>query len=604
MSLHFNWSRLDETCAEALRQLVNKRLAEVVERINAKSAGGGAAANGQGTSSAAPNLASGSAAGTKSVTGVNTAVSSPLLGSNGSNPVRAEASSNVSAYGSPRETYSSLLAAPDAASRSPYLTAVASGGTAGFSSVTAMPSSSPSPAAAATAAGAAAPSQYNMSDIGGGVPIARADGSGQSRGGTLNAAIANPTNAGGDFAGGIKISGGGVGGVGGQSRSGAPVAGGVPSGVTREADGATTRTDPPKVPPLVYLEVGSLEWGTTPPFVEIVAFKNATDGPPGYNSAPQQQQHHRGSVALTRPPLGSPLGDGRDVSSYALSHATSADSTMASSTALVGFFPSPAGCPNIGGGGMNGVAGVDAVASGVGDNGSDSSHDFTVSHSATGVSTPHIATAGVQMGMAGSTAAAGAAPPAQTQGPTVSLSHFPSQPETSTDMLASVLGTGGLHVRFHITYGGALHLSLNTAVQHELRLGAVSLRVSLPMLFYLANLDLDCYLCINIKNNVCQVWLEHGPLSSSVVNRLSITATFGGDEDLDGGGVDYGASSADFYSRFGSSSISDDDVGEGGNGAFVNEHEVSQFVLHELRAILKETIVAPHCITIPISFSG
>ncbi|KPA85293.1 hypothetical protein ABB37_01630 [Leptomonas pyrrhocoris] len=606
MSLHFNWSRLDETCAEALRQLINKRLAEVVEHINTKNAGGAEAARRSSLSAASHEFSTdanygtggrgGAAAGGKAAPPSLVSIgSSP---GNNSNPTRNGPASNVSSHGSPCEGSNGLLGASDLISPSPFLSAMSPNGVqnSGSAAVGAVA------AANAVNGCVAAPGESlpQSNHIRGAAPGLRADNSGGAFGGPTNdeggtyaarssAGHPSANNRGGNGATHATTSPSPTNasdaynaGTGGPPR-GAPL-----SGLKREKEGGASAADSRGVPPIVYLELGSVEWGTTPPFVEIVAFDNATDGPPGGSSrAPQRGFNAMNSTTTT---AGSLQGEVRETSD-ALSHDISTDTAMALSTAFAGCFAASA------------PAGASAAGDAGVDSNSESSHDFTVSHPATGANTPHVVSGvGHQAGVASVTAGSPSCAAPQMQAP-VSLSQFPCQPE-ATDSLASVLGCGGLYIRFHITYGGALHLSLNTAVQHELRLGAVALRVSLPMMFYLANLDLDCYLCLNVKHNVCQMWLEHGPLSSSVVNRLSIAATFGGANEVDEDGADYGASSADFYSHFGSSSISDDDNDEGGNGVYVNEHEVSHFVLHELRAILKETIVAPHCITIPISFDG
>ncbi|CBZ28542.1 conserved hypothetical protein [Leishmania mexicana MHOM/GT/2001/U1103] len=332
-----------------------------------------------------------------------------------------------------------------------------------------------------------------------------------------------------------------------------------------------------KVPPIVYLEVGRVEWGTTPPFVEIVAFENAVDGPPGRTRQHLQQQQGRAHFGGGRDGQGTTGPETRGTSPYTSSHSMSTETLMTTSTAAV----EPG-------------TGFAAAA----DNISECSHGLP-SRVHTGGKTPHPVTGSHRLfdgASAGGGGVGGVDMYPHQQPASSSSSQFPSQPEP-VDSLASVLGPGGLYVRFHVTYGGSMHLSLNIAVQHEIRLGAVALRVSLPMMFCIANLDLDCYICVNMKHNTCEVWLEPGPLSPSVVNRLRITAIVGGDDD-DGG------SSTDFYSHFGSSSISDGDGGEEGSGVYVNEHEVSQFVLHELRSILRETLVAPHSVRIPVSFGG
>ncbi|KPI89459.1 hypothetical protein ABL78_1423 [Leptomonas seymouri] len=622
MSLHFNWSRLDETCAEALRQLINKRLAEVVERINSKNESAAEAARHSSPSTASLGLSAnvsyskgglcGSGGAVPGGAAVSTSLVSVASGPGGSgnhnkNPTGAEPPPSGNAHGSPRELYSGLPGMPDPASHSTFLipslanSAPGSGGSA----VGTAPATITAESGAAVSASPLRQSSSNgggLSGLRGSSSVSGVCGPANDEGSTYttryamgygnvnnractgdaNATAApNHTNANDFYSPGVGgISRGGAGGTATPAASYAPS-----SGVNCEIEGGVL-TEPRKVPPLVYLEVGSVEWGTTPPFVEIVAFENATDGPPGHDRAPQ----HRYGAMNSAASLGGPQGEAWDASPYAANLSTSTDTAMTSSTAIGGCFAAS-------------MALGTAVAGDAGaENNSEGSHDFTVSHSATGLNTPRTAAVGQQPGVANMAACSTAGTAAHTQA-AGSLSQIPCEPDAK-DPLASVVGIGGLHIRFHITYGGALHLSLNTAVQHEIRFGAVALRVSLPMMFCLANLDLDCCLCINIKNNVCQVWLEHGPLSSSVVNRLSITATFGGDNELDGDGGDYGASSTDFYSGFGSSNVSDDENGEGGNGAYVNEHEVSQFVLHELRAILKETIVAPHSIEIPISFGG
>ncbi|KAG5475089.1 hypothetical protein CUR178_04539 [Leishmania enriettii] len=625
MSLHFNWSRLEEMCAEAVRHLINKRLAEVVERINSRNT---AQPRDDAAESALATAKMSETISTTAPGALGATVSSyagPHVGGGASaaGVGRSECSRNAGNSRSPQEKATGLTVTPASvgigvtANRLELISDPAA--TSAVSSVVALhPCSIPGPyssaglpaaaGAASSSAAAVAPSLSASGSVGG------SGGSGASPGVSLSGSAINtaapPHNSGYHGAGAALL----VSGMtndnndGGPSEStsfaGEPVT--APAMTACRSNAGTSCAaaaagaapvggeSARRVPPIVYLEVGRLEWGTTPPFVEIVAFENAVDGPPGRTCQHLHQQQQSRDL----------FGGGRDdqgtkpetcgPSPYTPSHPASMDTLMTTST--VALEPG---------------AGLTAAA----DNMSECSPGF-VSHVQTGANTPHPVTGPHPLFDAASATGGGAGGGACTsphQHPaSSSTSQFPSQPEP-VDSLESVLGPGGLYVRFHVTYGGSMHLSLSIEVQHEIRLGAVALRVSLPMMFYLANLDLDCYVCVNMKHNICEVWLEPGPLSSSVINRLTITATIGGDDDgggsdfeggrKNGGAGDYGASSADFYSHFGSS-ISDDDGGEDGSGVYVNEHEVSQFVLHELRAILRETLVAPHSVSIPVSFGG
>ncbi|KAG5499914.1 hypothetical protein GH5_04051 [Leishmania sp. Ghana 2012 LV757] len=624
MSLHFNWSRLEEMCAEAVRHLINKRLAEVVERINSRNTAqprDDAAESALATSKMSETIST-TAPGASGATVSSYAGPHVGGGANAAGAGRSECSRNAGNGRSQQEKATGLTVTPASAgigvtaNRSELISNPSA--TSAVSSVAALhPCSIPgSYASAGLPAAAGAASSLAAAMVPSGSASGSAGGSGGSGGvpgvslsGPAINTAASPHNGGHHGAGAALLVSGtnndnnDVGPSESTSLAGEPIA--VPAmtayrsnagtscaaaGGAAPAGGESAR----RVPPIVYLEVGRLEWGTTPPFVEIVAFENAIDGPPGRTCQHlQQQQQSRGLFGGGRDGQGT-KPETRGPSPYTPIHPASMDTLMTASTVAV----EPG-------------AGLVAAA----DNMSEGSPGF-VSHVHTGANTPHLVTGPHPLfdaasatggGVGGGACTSPHQPPASS-----STSQFPSQPEP-VDSLESVLGPGGLYVRFHVTYGGSMHLSLNIEVQHEIRLGAVALRVSLPMMFYLANLDLDCYVCVNMKHSICEVWLEPGPLSSSVINRLTITATVGGDND--GGGSDleggrknggaggYGASSADFFSHFGSS-ISDDDGGEDGSGVYVNEHEVSQFVLHELRAILRETLVAPHSVSIPMSFGG
>ncbi|KAK7194778.1 hypothetical protein NESM_000397900 [Novymonas esmeraldas] len=624
MSLHFNWSRLDETCAEALRQLINTRLAEVVERVNQRSSpqtgnAGPAAAAAGGGGGGGGGKTGGTSSGGSGVAGrpelsQHDGVSHESMPVSGAAPGHWEFMADPSVSStlpSPQVSYSGAMTPSTGMAAALPCHAVAGGagggGATGTSGAAVQPLGGTSSGRHGAGASPAA-AEVGSSTHHGGVGLSKSasfavepppvpataayrTSAGVSSHGysplPRSMSAATPTTVTTTAAATAAAAGSaGAGGVGvASSTSGSPAS---PSPTT-EARG--------NVPPIVYMEVGRIEWGTTSPFVELVAFENAIDGPPGRPRArPSHQPHGRGVVGGGRDGASA---DTRLTSPFSASHATSMD-TVASPCTTAAAEP--------------GVAGLSVVVDTV----SESSHGLA-SRPHTRVNTPRVvAGTHVLFDASGSGGAAGVSSVPQLA--SASLSQFPSLPEPP-DPLAAVLGPGGLYLRFHMTYGGAMHLSLNIAVQHELRLGAVALRVSLPMMFYLANLDLDCYVCVNVKGGMCEVWLEPGPLSPFILNRLSITATIGGDDDdgdgsdVDAGGGggggrragtgDYGTSSTDFYSRFGSSSISDDDRGgEEDSGVYVNEHEVSQFILHELRAILRETLVAPHSIRVPVSFGS
>ncbi|GET90095.1 hypothetical protein, conserved [Leishmania tarentolae] len=640
MSLHFNWSRLDETCAEALRQLINKRLAEVVECINSRNVAqpsNGAAASSSAaarTRATTPTTVAGGA-------GLAASLSAGSYGAGGGSSAgtgRLEYSPNAINSDFPQETVASSIAIPAgaaagaAASRwesipDPLANSTLASVTALHPSGTQAPHSSAGLSAVGAAAPASAAETLPPGSAGGSVGGSGGSGVGPGvsvPGPSTSAAFAphsssyhgagaavlavdmnNGNNEGGpsesaSFTGESTVAAtmtahripagspwpcfGSA-----SSTAAAPctaatsVAGGAahtPGAAPASSSSPAAAESASKLPPIVYLEVGRVEWGTTPPFVEIVSFENAIDGPPSRTRQHlQKQQQGKGLFDSGKDGQGPTGLETRGTSPYTVSGSMSTENiATTSATSATAVEPG---------------AGFSTAT----DNMSESLHRLP-SHVYPGVKTPRPMT-GPHRLFDGPSAGGGGASGVDTsphQQLTSSSSQFPLQPEP-VDSLASVLGPGGLYVRFHVTYGGSMHLSLNIAVQHEIRLGAVALRVSLPMMFCIANLDLDCYICVNIKHNTCEVWLEPGPLSTSVVNRLSITAIIGGDDD-DGG------SSTDFYSHFGSSSISDGDGGEEGNGVYVNEHEISQFVLHELRSILRETLVAPHSIFIPVSFSG
>nr|CAJ2476385.1 unnamed protein product [Leishmania braziliensis] len=642
MSLHFNWSRLDETCAEALRQLINKRLAEVVERINSQHAAS-PSSGAVGSASAAAKMSTTIPVPLSGVAGTATSSStSPYGGGGGSAAVagKSECLPNASSGISP-ETLAGFIANPASTAAGASANRWESISNPSVSSTlmgvsTPHPSNTQAPygSAGLPAFGAAAPastaemlptgSACGSGNSASGPPITAAlpHNSGYHGGGaTLLAADINSGNNGGEpsestsfVAEPITVPAMGVyrTTVSSSSSYFGPASSTVAAScaaATSAAGGAAyvpgTVSAPPapaaaesasRVPLIEYLEVGRVEWGTTPPFVEIVAFENAIDGPPGRTRQHlQQQQQGKGLFGGGRDGQGTGP-ETRGTSPYTVSHTTSLDTLMTTSTAAVEPVTSPAAVTDNINENSNGIASRVHT-------GAKMLHLMIGSRPLLDTASADSSGAGGEVDMSSHRQPASSAP-----------SQFPSQPEP-VDSLTSVLGPGGLYVRFHVTYGGAMHLSMNMAVQHEIRLGAVALRVSLPMMFYLANLDLDCYLCVNMKDNMCEVWLEPGPLSPFVVNRLSITAVIGGDDDDDGGSDleggrknagtgDYGASSADFYSPYCSSSLSDGDSGEEGNGVYVNEHEVSYFVLHELRAILRETLIAPHSIRIPLSFGG
>ncbi|CAC9503910.1 hypothetical protein conserved [Leishmania donovani] len=618
MSLHFNWSRLEETCAEALRQLINKRLAEVVECINSRNAAqtsngaAGSASAAAKTRATTPTTVPGGA-------GLAASSSAGAYGGGGGSAAgagKSEYSLNASSNGSPQEMVAGFTAIPASAAAGAATSRWESMSDPSASSTLASvatlhPSGTQAPHSSAglSAVGAAAPaSAAEMPPPGSaGGSVGGSGGSGVGPGVSISGSAistASPLHNSGYHGAGATVlaadmHNGNNGGGPSESASFAgepsaapaaavyrtPVGSSWPCFGSASSTAAASSPSPDaaesasKVPPIVYLEVGRVGWGTTPPFVEIVAFENAIDGPPGRTRQHlHRQQQGRGLFGGGREGQGTTGPETRGTFPYTVSHYMSTETLMTTSTAAV-------------------EPGVGFAAAA--DNISECSHGFP-SRAHTGAKTPHPVTGSNRLFDGASTGGGGGAGSADMslhqQPSSSSPSQFPSQPEP-VDSLTSVLGPGGLYVRFHITYGGAMHLSLNIAVQHEIRLGAVALRVSLPMMFCIANLDLDCYICVNMKHNMCEVWLEPGPLSPSVVNRLSITAIVGGDDD-DGG------SSTDFYSHFGSSSISDGDGVEEGSGVYVNEHEVSQFVLHELRSILRETLVAPHSVRIPVSFGG
>ncbi|TPP40459.1 hypothetical protein CGC20_13220 [Leishmania donovani] len=533
MSLHFNWSRLEETCAEALRQLINKRLAEVVECINSRNAA--QTSNGAAGSASAAAKTRATTPTTEMVAGF-TAI--PASAAAGAATSRWESMSDPSAS----STLASVATLHPSGTQAPH-------------SRSAISTASPLHNSGYHGAGATVLAADMHNGNNGGGPSESASFAGEPSAAPAAAVYRTPVG------------------------SSWPCFGSASSTAAASSPSPDAAESASKVPPIVYLEVGRVGWGTTPPFVEIVAFENAIDGPPGRTRQHlHRQQQGRGLFGGGREGQGTTGPETRGTFPYTVSHYMSTETLMTTSTAAV-------------------EPGVGFAAAA--DNISECSHGFP-SRAHTGAKTPHPVTGSNRLFDGASTGGGGGAGSADMslhqQPSSSSPSQFPSQPEP-VDSLTSVLGPGGLYVRFHITYGGAMHLSLNIAVQHEIRLGAVALRVSLPMMFCIANLDLDCYICVNMKHNMCEVWLEPGPLSPSVVNRLSITAIVGGDDD-DGG------SSTDFYSHFGSSSISDGDGVEEGSGVYVNEHEVSQFVLHELRSILRETLVAPHSVRIPVSFGG
>ncbi|EPY15323.1 hypothetical protein STCU_12118 [Strigomonas culicis] len=70
-------------------------------------------------------------------------------------------------------------------------------------------------------------------------------------------------------------------------------------------------------------------------------------------------------------------------------------------------------------------------------------------------------------------------------------------------------------------------MTLRTAVQHKLRMGALALTVRMPVTVSVTDLDLDCHLCFNLHHNLCRAWVEPGKLSAAVFNRMSMVVAFG-----------------------------------------------------------------------------
>lgn len=220
----------------------------------------------------------------------------------------------------------------------------------------------------------------------------------------------------------------------------------------------------------------------------------------------------------------------------------------------------------------------------------------------------------------------GGAPQPQPQPP---CSCAEAEGRGVVDSLAPFLGPGGLFVRVHITYGGSLRFSVASAAQYDLSiLGPnVTLPLRMPLALSISDIDLDCYVCCNLHENTCRIWLEPGKLSSSPVNRIRATAVFGEKRRDDGvyrnpvegsssasghyvvsagghpqtsnstpEGDSDGNVSLDDLSRYGStlSEDSDDD------STLVDERQVEQFLLRELKAMLKGTIMAPHYVSVPV----
>lgn len=173
-----------------------------------------------------------------------------------------------------------------------------------------------------------------------------------------------------------------------------------------------------------------------------------------------------------------------------------------------------------------------------------------------------------------------------------SMAHGGSATGVVVDTLAPFLGPGGLFLKLHVTYGGSLRFSIEAVVEHHFVLGPLDIPVRMPIALHATDVDLDCYVCVNIHDNACQLWLEPGRLSTMPINRLNLSAVFG-ERSTDTGEVN--SSSAGFPSRYGSSLSEDED-----DTVLLDEREIAQFILVELRALLQEKLMAPHHVTIPL----
>lgn len=560
MSFHFNWSRLDETSADVIRLLINQRLEEFLKRSRC--------GNERGTDregSAAGGIVTG-----YSDSGFSTALEGGLPPDNEDTiSTRSGAIGGVSGFSSTAVTQTASGMAGEASS---ILTGAAPGAGAGTAGVEVSSIHADNPGYTSSLYGF-------VESQGGGAANLPFSGSSMS--------LAIPSCGGGGVTAGLtKVGPPLTDALAPPNARSQPVTPSLPAQGTSplRTGGPGHRTNSPKVPatteeskvPLIeYVEITSLEWGTAPPFIEIVSFEDALADPPT-----SQPIHHSGPISQT-----SSGSFSMAVNSTAMTPSASLSTLRRGSTDECNTRPMAATPDQTR---LAAVGLVDSMSDSSNENGSTAA---TSMQRVRGASAAYVAGCGVTSS-SNYTLHGGDA--GDRKVPSIPA-PLPSPVE---DSLASVLGQGGLFLRLHLTYGGSLRCSVCTTVQKELRLGALSLCVSLPMAFTISDLDLDCYICMNLKRNECRLWLEPGPLSTSVINRLSIAAVFGGEGD-NGGDVDRTTSTTtDRYSRFGSSAS---DYPEDGQ-VYIDEQEVSQFILHELRIILKEMLVAPHFVSVPVFF--
>lgn len=719
MSFRFNWSRLDDAVAETIRQMINDQLQAVLE---SKLGGAGSASTGSsaaGDTIAAPGLAasvtgtaaSAAAAATvprpanEMMPNMNAAAASavPTGGAGGVGsgvpsllnvPSSGAAATVGGMYHHPSPPTANTIGLPGvgggttmtptstmaggagmgggAGGRVTPNTSLHVGATAGTggwaTTATSVPpragaSTSSVAAATAVAGGAsvsAAPSTAagTMSALGSQTnPLhvpGTTGGSLSAPPGTSNAPSVNPLYASSTQPPPPSLHGAGT---------------ASPSAAGAVAAGGPTTSAPPsskssRLPPLQQLCVSSLEWGTAPPFIEIVSFENAREFPTSPATAPAPAATAPATTgtsafAVTESPLNPPL-------SYTAFTTGAAPATASSSQRHGGTSIGP--CRGATGLTSTGVAGaggrssltsphvksnVATPGSGTGGRGfttpvtphlfpgADSASETHSSaygghlRGAANTATTSTATTTMAANAVGGGSAAASAPPSasafasvktgggggggatatsgghhmttgsglHSTSTTAAPPQLPSTPphpsataaapeeSEDADGLARFLGPDGLFVRLHVTYGGSLRLAVSAVVQYAITFGPISLPVRMPLSLHVADVDLDCYVCVNLHRNECRLWLEPGQLSSTPLNRLTVTAVFGEDNWPDADHL----SSTEHYSRYGSS-FSEEEEG----AVLIDEHEVAQFVTHELKALLREKMMSPHCVRIPL----
>ncbi|CCW62321.1 unnamed protein product [Phytomonas sp. EM1] len=352
-----------------------------------------------------------------------------------------------------------------------------------------------------------------------------------------------------------------------------------------------TCAPPPKIPLISFLRIDNIQWGTMPPFIEIDRFENALDIFDTTASCGLAA-----SLNISSPGLGLTVGQ-MDRPLWDSYESTEVPQTACPSSTQV----PPRDLTQHGKAPISAVGTSDAASMTTAQESVDGANTISstrATEEGRGLSTKGSALSHLRGARATSPQTRPAATTLLTKIKTpynYSEHEFPTPSSTPIDTLAPFLGTGGLHIRLHLTYGGSMSFSASTAIQYCFHLGSFSLPVSMPIELHVSDFDLDCFVCFNFHHNECRLWLEPGKLADSAINRLKVVAVFGERKDTED---DFDTSPAEYLR--GKVGRPDDDDGS----IFVDRREVEQLFEREVKKFLQKKLMAPHFITIPIQISG